>query len=785
MHRHRIARIFDLSFVLAVGMASAWFGMPATAQDAAKSAVKPIELADLKRAADKPVSFSREVIEILDAKCTGCHNDALAENKLKMETVEQMLKGGKSGPAIVAGKADDSLVFLMGSHRREPVMPPRDKKDLKPWTSEEAALIKLWIDQGAKDDSAESAPEPAKAPAVALKPLPDRFAPIYALDVSPDGRVLAVGRGAALRLVEPVSGFVFRTIVEHVDAIGALRFRPDGGELGIGGFKTVTRWTMPQVVKAGRWDKVPFPVARFVKDPASNLAWAISPTEPVVRGVNLETRAETVALKWPEGLAAGFARSPFDTVAAVVTDKGVVHILNSGDGKALHKIDPPMGVTATSAEWLAKGKLAVGRSDGKIQIFEIAEAVKPGAEWKGADGPVRALSANRDGKSLVALVKEGTLELWDAEAGKSVRTQAIAAPPVSILTRDRRDGSILIAQADGRVSAFTADLAAKRGENAAYAKPVVALDPATSTAGVLVVHADGLARLLDSITLADEWAWSAGADSPIAPPVELTTAVRLADGRIDTLSKAGAVDSWKYSGSLAALKSLEGFSDRVLCVDYSTDGRKIAVGSGVPSRSGELKIVDASNGAVLKDLEGVHSDTVLGVKFSPDGLYLASCAADKFAKVTRLSDYKTLRPLEGHTNHVLGVDWKPDSTQLATAGADQALKLWNVETGEQVRTAQNAGKQITSVRWSATKPIVLGAAGDKVARFWNPDNGQIARTFAGAPDFLFTAASDKDMTVVYAAGQDGALYVFNGNDGKLLRTVKFTPAVAGGNVAGK
>ena len=42
-----------------------------------------------------------------------------------------MLKGGKHGPAIVPGKADESLLFRMAAHRVEPVMPPKDKKDAR------------------------------------------------------------------------------------------------------------------------------------------------------------------------------------------------------------------------------------------------------------------------------------------------------------------------------------------------------------------------------------------------------------------------------------------------------------------------------------------------------------------------------------------------------------------------------------------------------------------------------------------------------------------------------
>ena len=76
----------------------------------------------------EPVSYAKEVADILDAKCVGCHSGALAENKLNLEDVAGMLKGGKRGPAIVPGKADESLLFKMAAHRVEPVMPPKDKK---------------------------------------------------------------------------------------------------------------------------------------------------------------------------------------------------------------------------------------------------------------------------------------------------------------------------------------------------------------------------------------------------------------------------------------------------------------------------------------------------------------------------------------------------------------------------------------------------------------------------------------------------------------------------------
>ena len=97
----------------------------------------------------------------------------------------------------------------------------------------------------------------------------------------------------------------------------------------------------------------------------------------------------------------------------------------------------------------------------------------------------------------------------------------------------------------------------------------------------------------------------------------------------------------------------------MLALDFSPDGKLLAAGGGEPSRSGEIKIWDVGRGQARAILpETLHSDTVFGLAFSPDGKSLASVAADKFLKVTNVADGKELKSFEGHTGHVLAVDWQ-------------------------------------------------------------------------------------------------------------------------------
>src|SRR5919112_336420 len=101
-----------------------------TGVGAATAEPEPIAVAVPARS--EPASYAREVADILDAKCTGCHSTALAENRLVLEDVAGMLKGGKRGPALVPGRADESLLFQIAAHLVDPVMPPKEKKEAQP-----------------------------------------------------------------------------------------------------------------------------------------------------------------------------------------------------------------------------------------------------------------------------------------------------------------------------------------------------------------------------------------------------------------------------------------------------------------------------------------------------------------------------------------------------------------------------------------------------------------------------------------------------------------------------
>jgi uncharacterized membrane protein len=85
---------------------------------------------------------------VLEAKCFTCHNSDKSNGQLNMEDSLSLFTGGKTGPALIAGNAYNSLIFqrMMLPDYHEEHMPPIGKSQLSP---QEAKLIELWINNGA------------------------------------------------------------------------------------------------------------------------------------------------------------------------------------------------------------------------------------------------------------------------------------------------------------------------------------------------------------------------------------------------------------------------------------------------------------------------------------------------------------------------------------------------------------------------------------------------------------------------------------------------------------
>ena len=103
-------------------------------------------------APDPETVYGGLIHPVFEAKCVGCHGADKQKGKLALNTLEALLKGGKSEKTVVAGKSGESeLARRTGLPADDDDhMPPKDKDQL---SAIEIALLKWWIDAGAKGDT--------------------------------------------------------------------------------------------------------------------------------------------------------------------------------------------------------------------------------------------------------------------------------------------------------------------------------------------------------------------------------------------------------------------------------------------------------------------------------------------------------------------------------------------------------------------------------------------------------------------------------------------------------
>ena len=186
------------------------------------------------------VSYYRDIRPIFQQHCQGCHQPAKPLGAYTMTRYADMKKPGESGkPAIVPGKPDASYLLdeiKVKSGKAE--MP----KGRDPLPEAQIKLVADWIQQGAEDDT----PESAKTSAIDSDHPPVYVAPpvITSLAYSPDGKLLAVSGYHEVLLHKADGSQLVARLVGISERIQSFAFSPDG------------KWLAVAAGSPGRWGEI-------------------------------------------------------------------------------------------------------------------------------------------------------------------------------------------------------------------------------------------------------------------------------------------------------------------------------------------------------------------------------------------------------------------------------------------------------------------------------------------------------------------------------------------------
>lgn len=419
-----------------------------------------------RRVAAEPVRFQEDVRPLLAANCVACHNARQKEGGLSLETLASIVEGGDSGPAVAAGKPDESLLVVRAAHRdasTEAMPPEGNRVGARPLTKEEIERLERWIAEGAVADGAESGSP------IAWRHLPPGTGPVVAIDVTPDGRLVAAAQGSRVSLFDAATGGSLASLVDaaasadgladsqaHRDPVAAIAFSPMGDRLATGSFRTIKLWQRrPPAISA-------------MGDAAAATALAVSCDGKIVAvglpdgGVEIvEASSRTTAssrrmrrlLSIHEASIAGLCFSADGSTLYSLATSGAVAATGLADGVTTGRLSRPAGTSAVA--WLDAGRLVTAEPDGVVRVWSLplsAPAVgdaaaaeprgSPDRELGGKGPPVIAVAAvpGRPGL-LVAAGGDGIARLWNVDAASVVREFAHGGPIVAMAVRS--DGSRL------------------------------------------------------------------------------------------------------------------------------------------------------------------------------------------------------------------------------------------------------------------------------------------------------------------------------------------------------
>jgi WD40 repeat protein/DNA-binding SARP family transcriptional activator len=593
----------------------------------------------------------------------------------------------------------------------------------------------------------------------AIRVMPGAGHPLSALDLSPDGRTLAVAddRGNVLFL-EAATGRRVGRAYKALGAIWALRFSPDGTLLAVAEVDSVDILDA-RTHRASRSGLVVAPpsASPLVNFPLVLGTIAFSPDSrllaaDVIR--NEPRRRSADIVRWdvrtgrrlgrPRRVARGQEPALVGlTRLRLVTSSAADNTTIIRDAATLRPVRRLRGGGTRSALSPDGRVVALGATDGSVRLLDLSTGnlrVAKGSH----DGAVTDLRFTPDARTVLTTGADGRLEAWNVADARRVDTFIGHAGSVSRVAIAPNGRTAYSAGQDGTVIAW--DLYGDRrldrpfparprramhfpefvrgsggpddlgptGVSLPYRPLAVATTP---DGGSFAVPDDaGYVDVFDSRTL------TPAGRIPVSPGTQVSAVALARDGRTVAATTADGDVRFADLRDRRPLGPLQrAYDDAAWSLAFSGDGRWLATaGLGTPA---SLRLWDVRRRIIVKTAQLSAYAVAADATFSPDGTKLAapvhdpngSASSIEVLSVPHLEQVKTVRAPAGRC-----VQFSPDG-RLLVFGDDQG-RVWFYDT----RTWRPRGRPLAAhtravdtVNFSPDGQTLATTSDDGTTRLWD------------------------------------------------------------------
>jgi WD40 repeat protein/predicted Ser/Thr protein kinase len=267
------------------------------------------------------------------------------------------------------------------------------------------------------------------------------------------------------------------------------------------------------------------------------------------------------------------------------------------------------------------------------------------------------------------------------------------------------------------------------------------------------------------------------------------------DGSVMAFRVGNGIGLWEsQSGRLSQL-SLAGTPSPPTALDFSADGRLLAVGVGETDSEvvvwalEDLLRATGETPPPRSRFSG-HRDWVCGLAFSPDNRRLVAVGADSSLRIWELYCPEACHAYLGHRGQILSVTWSPDGKHIVTGGMDGSVRVW--DPGREPATSgpvvfpvapyhyqfrlSSDGKNAILVEptnhmamlWDTVKMTpteVLDFAGTNISRIgWSADGRMLATGFLDGTIRVWDLTSRRMIAALQLPGYSIAKFNFSPDD---------------------
>ena len=172
--------------------------------------------------------------------------------------------------------------------------------------------------------------------------------------------------------------------------------------------------------------------------------------------------------------------------------------------------------------------------------------------------------------------------------------------------------------------------------------------------------------------------------------------------------------------------TLDGYRNRLVCVEISPDGKLIATGGD----ERKIRIWDAASGKNIRTLSG-HSRTVEDLDFDPMGGRIVSGSWDQTIKIWNVQSGALEKSFNPQQKGVMCVRFSPDGKTIASGGADHSIKLFDAGSGRQLEKLSGHRIRVSDIEFSPNNETLVSIDSYGETMIWDLEIAQKSVAFGG------------------------------------------------------